>query len=106
MLAFFLLAICPMILGGILLAIFIFVLKREGRKPATPESKRITPREFIDDVAQYSNIGNGEAEKIIEFVFSYFPEFNWRNELPVVKGEQMYTADKEKRKKIEEKRES
>ncbi len=106
MLAFFLLAIFPMILGGILLTIFIFILKRESGKPANSESKRITPLEFIDDVAQYSNIDNAEAEKIIEFVFSYFPEFNWRKKLPAVKGEKMYEANKEKRKKIEGKREN
>ena len=92
--AFFWLAIFPMILGGILLMIFVFILKREGKKPANPESKRITPAKFINEVAQYSNIDNAEAEKIIEFVFSHFPGFNWRNNLPKVRDEAAVGAPK------------
>ena len=106
MLAFFWLAIFPMILGGILLTIFIFILKREGRKPSNSESKRITPAKFINEVAQYSNIDNAEAEKIIEFVFSYFPEFNWRRNLPRVRNEKMYEGNEEKAKESEGKAEN
>ncbi len=99
--ALFWLAIFPMILGGILLTIFIFTLKREGKKPANSESKRITPTNFINEVAQYSNIDHVEAERIIQFVFSYFPGFNWRNNLPRVKDENMYDGSAEKAKKTE-----
>ena len=81
---FFWLAIFPMVLGGIILTIYIFFLKREGEKPADPESQRITPTEFINEVARYADIDDGEAEKIVEFVFSYFPGFNWRKNLPRV----------------------
>jgi hypothetical protein len=90
-----------MILGGILLTIFIFILKREGKKPANSENKRITPAEFINEVAQYSNVDNADAEKIIEFVFSYFPGFNWRKNLPRVRDEKMYEGNEEKAKKSE-----
>ncbi len=82
-----------MILGGILFAIFIFFLKREGTKPADLESKKITPAEFIDEVARHSNLDNAEAERIIEFVFSYFPEFDWRQRLPKVKPQKIYGGD-------------
>ena len=101
MFAFFWFAIFPMILGGILLTIFIFVLKKEGKKPANSESKRITPAKFINEVAQYSNIDNAEAEKIVEFVFSYFPEFNWRKKLPSVRDGKMYEGNEEDGKKSE-----
>ncbi len=104
--AFFWLALFPMILGGILLTIFIFILKREGRKPANSENKRITPAKFINEVAQYSNIDNAEAEKIIELVFSYFPEFKWRKNLPRVRNEKMYEGNEEKAKRSEEKAEN
>ncbi len=104
--AFFWLAIFPMILGGILLMIFVFILKREGKKPANSESKRITPAKFINEVAQYSNIDNAEAEKIIEFVFSHFPGFNWRKNLPRVRDEKMYEGNEEKAKKSEGKAEN
>ncbi len=95
-----------MILGGILLTIFILILKREGKKPANSESQRITPAQFIDEVAQYSNIDNAEAEKIIEFVFSYFPEFHWRKKLPKVRDEKMYEGNEEEAKKSEGKAEN
>jgi hypothetical protein len=104
--AFFWLALFPMILGGILLTIFIFILKREGKKPTNTESKKITPAKFIDEVAQFSNIENAEAEKIIEFVFSYFPEFNWRKKLPRVRNEKIDEGNEEKAKKSEEKAEN
>ena len=104
--AFFWLAIFPMILGGILLMIFVFILKGEGKKPANSESKRITPAKFINEVAQYSNIDNAEAEKIIEFVFSHFPGFNWRKNLPRVRDEKMYEGNEEKAKKSEGKAEN
>ncbi len=97
--AFFWLAVFPMILGGILLTIFVFILKREGKKPANPESKRITPAKFINEVAQYSNIDDAEAKKIIEFVFSHFPEFNWRKNLPRMRDEEMGEGNEEKAKK-------
>jgi hypothetical protein len=97
--AFFWLVIFPMLLGGALLTIFIIILKRKSPKFANPESKRITPTEFINEVAQYSDIDKAEAERIIEFVFSYFPEFNWRNKLPRVKDREMYEDNEEKTKK-------
>ncbi len=89
MVSFLLFAIFPMILGGILFALFIFFLKREGAKPPSPEIRKITPAEFIDEVARHSNLNNAEAKKIIEFVFSYFPEFNWRKKLPELKNGKM-----------------
>jgi len=104
--AFFWLAIFPMILGGILLTIFIFILKREGIKPANAESKKITPAKFINEVAQYSNIDNAEAEKIIDFVFSYFPGFNWRKNLPRARDEIMNEGNGENAKKSEGKAEN
>ena len=97
--AFFWLVIFPMLLGGTLLTIFIIILKRKSIKPAIPESKRITPTEFINEVAQYSDIGKAEAERIIEFVFSYFPEFYWRNNLPRVRDKEIYKDKEEKTKK-------
>jgi len=103
--ALFWLAIFPMILGGILFTIFIFILKREGKKPANSVSKRITPANFINEVARYSNIDHVEAERIIEFVFSYFPGFNWRNNLPRVKDETMYDGSAERANKTEGKAE-
>ncbi|HSB06302.1 MAG TPA: hypothetical protein VLK23_14025 [Thermodesulfobacteriota bacterium] len=106
MFAFFWFAIFPMILGGILLAIFIFILKKEAKKPANSESKRITPAKFINEVAQYSNIDNAEAEKIIKFVFSYFPEFNWRKNLPRVRDDKLYEGNEKKAKKSEGKAEN
>lgn len=104
--AFFWLAIFPMILGGILLMIFIFILKREGKKLANPERKRITPEKFIKDVAEHSNFDNAEAEKIIEFVFSYFPGFNWRKNLPWMRDGEMEEGNEEKAKKSEGKAEN
>jgi len=104
--AFFWLAIFPMVLGGILLTIFVFILKREGKKPANLESRRITPAKFIDEVAQYSNIGSAQAEKIIEFVFSHFPEFDWRKNLPRLRDEKMCEGTDEKAKKSEGKAEN
>ncbi len=104
--ALFWLAIFPMILGGILLTIFVFILKREGGKPANSECKRVTPAKFINEVAQYSNINHAEAERIIEFVFSYFPGFSWRNNLPRVRDEKMYEGNEEKTKKSEGKAEN
>ncbi len=101
MFAFFLVAIFPMILGGILLTIFIFVLRREGKKPANSESKKITPAQFINEVAQYSNIDDAEAEKIVEFVFSYFPGFDWRKQMPRLKDEKMYEGEDQEVKKSE-----
>ncbi len=95
-----------MILGGILLTIFIFILKREGKRPANSQSKRITLAKFINEVAQYSNTDNAEAEKIIEFVFSYFPGFNWRKNLPRPRDEKMYEGNEEKAKKSEGKAEN
>ncbi len=86
--------------------IFVFILKREGKKPANSESKRITPAKFINEVAQYSNIDNAEAEKIIEFVFSHFPGFKWRKNLPRVKDEKMYEGNEEKATKSEGKAEN
>jgi hypothetical protein len=106
MFAFFWLAIFPMILGGILLMIFVFILKKEGKKPAKPESKRITPAKFINEVAQYSNVDNAEAEKIIEFVFSHFPGFDWRKNLPLVRDEKTYKGHEENTKKSEGKSEN
>jgi len=78
-----------MIFGGIILAFFIFFLRREGRRPANPDNKRMTPTKFIEEVAQYSGIENAEAEKIVDFVFSHFPQFNWRRNLPRVRHEEM-----------------
>ncbi len=103
--AFFWLAVFPLILGGILLAIFISILKREGKKPGNSEGERITPGRFVDEVAQYSNIDNAKAEKIIELVFSYFPEFNWRKNLPRVRNKKMDEGNEEKAKQSEEKAE-
>ncbi len=97
--AFFFLAIFPILLGGIILTVFIFYLKRASKRPANSESKRMTPAEFINKVAQYSDIDNGKTERIIEFVFSYFPGFNWRSNLPKVKDEKMYASNEEKTKK-------
>jgi hypothetical protein len=79
---FFWLAIFPIILGGIIITIFLFILKREGKKLPNPENKRIAPETFIGEVARYSGIDHAEAERIIRFVFSYFPGFNWKNNLP------------------------
>jgi hypothetical protein len=79
---FFWLGIFPMILGGIIVAIYIFVLKKEGEKPESSDDKRITRAEFINDVARYSEIDDAQAERIIKFVFSYFPNFNWASNLP------------------------
>ncbi len=104
--AFFWFAIFPMILGGVLLTVFILILKREGKRPANSQSKRITPAKFINEVAQYSNIDNAEAEKIIEFVFSYFPGFNWKKNLPRLKDEKMDEGSEEKAKKSERKTEN
>jgi len=98
--AFFWLAIFPMILGGILLMIFIFILKSEGKKPGNSVGKRITPETFISAVARYSNIDNAEAEKIIKFVFSYFPGFNWRKNLPRMRDEKMYEGNEKKQRKV------
>lgn len=103
--AFFWLAIFPMILGGILLTIFVFLLKREGKKPANSASKRITPATFINEVARYSHMDNAEAEKMIEFVFSYFPGFHWRKNLPRMRDEQTDEGNEEKAKKSEGKTE-
>ncbi len=80
--SFFLLAIFPLILGGIIITIFLFLLKKEGKKPPNPESKRMDPETFIGEVARYSGMDHANAEKIVRFVFSYFPGFNWRNNLP------------------------
>jgi len=85
-----------MILGGIIITIYIFFLKREGEKPENSESKRITPAKFINDVAQYSGIDDAEAERMIEFVFNYFPGFNWRKNLPSVKNGKMDEGGKRK----------
>ena len=97
--AFFWLALFPMFLGGVILLFFIIFLRREGKKPDKPESRRLTPKKFIDEVALYSNIDNAKAERIIEFVFSYFPGFNWRKKLPMVKDMEMHQDNKEKAKK-------
>jgi hypothetical protein len=99
--AFFWLAIFPFILGGIIFAIFILFLKREGKKPANPETERITPAEFINEVARYSKIDRAEAERIIEFVFTYFPGFNWRNHLPRVSDRKIREDNEEKSEKSE-----
>jgi hypothetical protein len=92
--AFFWLAIFPLIAGGIILTVVIAIIKREGRKPAESEGKRISKSaacaEFINDVAKHSNIDNAEAERIIEFVFSYFPWFHWREELRKEKGARLH----------------
>jgi hypothetical protein len=79
---FFWLAIFPIILGGIIITIFLFLLKKEGKKLPNPENKRMPPETFIDEVARYSGMDHADAEKIVLFVFSYFPAFNWRNNLP------------------------
>jgi hypothetical protein len=104
--AFFWLAIFPFILGGIIFAIFIIFLKREGKKPANPETKRITLAEFINEVARYSNMDRAEAEKMIEFVFTYFPGFNWKNNLPRVRDRKIREGNEEKAKKSEAKAEN
>ena len=92
--AFFWLAIFPLILGAIILVACIAIIKGEGRKPAESEGKRLsksaTCAEFINEVAQYSNIDEAEAERIIEFVFSYFPWFDWREQLPRGKDERSH----------------
>jgi len=97
--AFFWLALFPMFLGGVILLVFIIFLRREGQKPDNPKSRRLTPEKFIDEVALYSNIDNTEAERIIEFVFSYFPGFNWRKKLPRIKDMERYEGSEEKAKK-------
>ncbi len=99
--AFFWFALFPMFLGGVILLVFIIFLRREGQKPDKPESRRLTPEKFIDEVALYSNVDNAEAERIIEFVFSYFPGFNWRKKLPRVRVKDMerYEDSEEKAKK-------
>ena len=86
---FFWLAIFPIILGGIILTIFLFFLKREGKKPASSENKRMTPEKFINEVAQYSGMDYAQAERVVRFVFSYFPGFNWRNNLPRMRDGKM-----------------
>jgi hypothetical protein len=96
---FFWLAIFPIILGGIIITIFLFVLKKEGRKLPNPENKRIAPEMFIGEVARYSGMGHAEAERIIRFVFSYFPGFNWRNNLPRMKDVKKGRGDAEEPKK-------
>ena len=101
--SFFWLAIFPMILGGIIIMIYIFYLKKEGEKPENPDNKRITPAKFINEVAQYSDIDNAQAERIIKFVFSYFPSFNWRSHLPTARDRKMYEFHEETAKKSEPK---
>ena len=103
---FFWLAIFPILLGALIFVIFIFILKREGEKPANPEGKRMTPARFINEVAQHSGIDNAEAERIIQFVFSYFPGFNWRSNLPRVRDENICEGKAEKAKKSETKAEN
>jgi hypothetical protein len=100
---FFWLAIFPMILGGIIITIYIFFLKKEGEKPENPDSKRITPAKFINEVAQYSNIDDAEAKRIIEFVFGYFPDFNWTSHLPKARNRKTYEGREETAKKGEPK---
>ncbi len=101
--SFFWLALFPMILGGILIAIYIFFLKKEGEKAENPDNKKITPSKFINEVAQYSDIDDAEAEKIIEFVFSYFPGFNWRSNLPKARNRKIHKGHEETTKKSEPK---
>jgi hypothetical protein len=97
--AFFWLAIFPLIVGSIGLAICIAIIKREGRKPEKFENNEISKSaacaEFINDVARRSNVDEVEAEKIIEFVFSYFPWFDWREELRKEKGARLHREDGE-----------
>ena len=95
MVAFFWLAVFPMILGGILLAVYLSRLRGEGKKSEKPERERVTPEKFISEVAQYSNTDNAKAEKMIELVFSYFPGFDWRKNLPIVTEKKTY-ENKEK----------
>jgi len=83
--SFFWLAIFPMILGGIILAMFILHLKKEVNKPENSGSKRMTPEKFINEVAQEFDIDSAKAGRIVEVVFSYFPGFNWKKNLPRVR---------------------
>ena len=99
--SFFWLAIFPMILGGIIIAIYIFFLKKEGERPENPDSIRITPARFINEVARYCDIDEAEAERIIKFVFSYFPGFNWKSNLPKAGNRKMYEGHEETPKKGE-----
>lgn len=84
-----------MILGGIIFAIYAFFLKREGTKPEDPGSRRITAAEFIRQVGQYSNIDDAEAERIVKFVFSYFPGFDWKKNLPKMTGAKRFNGNED-----------
>ncbi len=97
--SFFWFALFPMLLGGMILTIYIFFLRTGEKKSANPENQRITPAKFINEVAQYSKIDNEEAKRIIDFVFSYFPGFNWRKNLPLERDGKMYEGNEEKAKK-------
>jgi len=96
---FFWLAIFPIILGGIIITIFLFFLRREGRKLPNPENKRMAPETFIEEVARYFGMDNAEAERMIRFVFSYFPGFNWKNNLPRMKDRKKNRGDVEESRK-------
>jgi hypothetical protein len=98
-LGFFWLAIFPIILGGIIITIFLFFLKREGKKVPNPENKRMAPETFIEEVARYFSMDRTEAERIIRFVFSYFPGFNWKNNLPRMRDVKKNRGDGEESKK-------
>jgi hypothetical protein len=96
---FFWLAIFPIILGGIIITIFLFFLRREGKKLPNPENKRMAPETFIEEVARYSGMDRAEAERIIRFVFTYFPGFNWKNNLPRMRDRKMDRGNAEEPKK-------
>ncbi len=92
-----------MILGGIIIMIYILRLKKEGEKPEDPDSIRTSPAKFIREVAQYSNIDEAEAERIIKFVFGYFPGFDWRRNLPTPKDRKTYVSHEETARKSDPK---
>ncbi len=72
--------------------IYIFFLKKEGEKPEDPDSIRMSAERFIHEVAQYSKINDVEAERMINFVFGYFPGFDWRRNLPTPKSRRTYLS--------------
>jgi len=96
---FFWLAIFPMVLGGIILAIFILRLKKQRSEPEKEENRRITSEEFISEVAQYFDRDKAETERMVEFVFSYFPAFDWKKRLPSVKKRKTGEGNEENAKK-------
>jgi hypothetical protein len=96
---FFWLAIFPILLGGIIIAIFLFFLKREGKKLPNPENKRMAPETFIEEVARSFSMDHAEAERIVRFVFSYFPGFNWKNNLPRMRDRKMDRGNAQEPKK-------